>query len=256
MRKPITKGIKNIIESVFKYDVVKDSIGSIQEKIITKIDKQGRIIKTSKQDSNEYDEFETSIYKYDNQDRKIEKLKYDIYDSLIVKTIYEYDVKGYLVNKYFVDSKGNPCNYPELNITKEIYKYDSKGKLIEEKYFDINGKVDFHYEYIYDSDEKLIIKSDLINRWETKTIYDTEGNIIEEKDLDEDGLLMNNYFYKYNNEGTLLYDKIVSNVDDYFFKKESFFKYDSKNRIKEIKNINQMSKRKFDQISLYEYNVY
>ena len=84
MKKPITKGIKNIIESVFKYDVVKDSIGSIQEKIITKIDKQGRIIKTSKQDSKEYDEFETSIFKYDNQDRKIEKLKYDIYDSLIV----------------------------------------------------------------------------------------------------------------------------------------------------------------------------
>ena len=89
-------------------NVVKDSIGSIQEKIITKIDKQGRIIKISKQDSKEYDEFETSIYKYDNQDRKIEKLKYDIYDSLIVKTIYEYDVKGYLVKKYFVDSKGNP----------------------------------------------------------------------------------------------------------------------------------------------------
>ena len=128
--------------------------------------------------------------------------------------------------------------------------------MIEEKYFDINGKVDFHYEYIYDSDEKLIIESDLINQWETKTIYDTEGNIIEEKDLDEDGLLMNNYFYKYNNEGTLLYDKIVSNVDDYFFKKERFLKYDSKNRIKEIKNINQMSKRKFDQISFFKYKVY
>ena len=128
--------------------------------------------------------------------------------------------------------------------------------MIEEKYFDINGKVDSHYENIYDSDEKLIIKSDLINRWETKTIYDTEGNIIEEKDLDEDGLLMNNYFYKYNNEGTLLYDKIVSNVDYYFYKVEKFYKYDSKNRIKEIKNINQMSKRKFDQISFFKYKVY
>ena len=67
--------------------------------------------------------------------------------------------------------------------------------MIEEKHFNINGEVDLHYEYIYDSDEKLIIESDLINQWETKTIYDTEGNIIEEKDLDEDGLLMNNYFY-------------------------------------------------------------
>ncbi len=160
--------VKSIRETPYKAvekfgEVVKGDIYSNEELLF---DEKGNI--TEKNIFNiESLEFKW-IYKYDENEKKIEDKLFSSNGNLISRQTYKYDEKGNLIETNSLNDDGSLFG-------KLTYKYDKKGNRIESSWFNNDGNLD----------SKHTLK------------YDEKGNKIEKSRFNKDGILIGQWTYRY-----------------------------------------------------------
>lgn len=128
--------------------------------------------------SGKYDQYERkiniigkTIYKYDENNLRIEKRNYDKSGSLEIKIIYNYDENGNEVEKKLINKNGSL-------IGKTLFEYNKKNNKIKEIKFDENGKLKTIVNSKYDENENqsVVVTYDSTNRILSKTVYNTIEN--------------------------------------------------------------------------------
>ena len=147
------------------------------------------------------------IYKYDDEERLIEKETY-YRDKLSFRDFYSYDDKGNMIEKTTLDAdgalslrqryvhndKGNVIeerhhNDDDVFYNRIVFEYDEKDNVIEENNFDANDLHCLSTTYQYDDNGNMIEKDfhSLLNSmfdFKNQFKYDEKGNVIEEVYLD------------------------------------------------------------------------
>lgn len=195
-----------------------------------KYDERGNPIKVIIYENGEPVHYKTYVYKYDDENKEVERLVYDRGLFLRKREVYKdaygyprigwkspyvvYDEKGNVLEgiKEEYDSRGNKVKeieYRKGDARKEtFYQYDDRNNLVEEKYINL---VDDKYLY----DDIDFILSSLLRGYDVSKItykYDDKNRKIEEIKYDSNEKMISHYQWKYNMSGVLI-EEIEQNGD-------------------------------------------
>lgn len=194
----------NILEDIMFFKGKESKSGKRNDKYIYIYDKDGKLLKIERYDSdNEY--INTTDYYYDHKGNIIIiEMK-----SLDHKVLYKWDNDDNLVEKAH-------CNLEELNCSRTLYKYDEKGNILEEIDYDLDSKFQEKYQYEYDSLGNRILTEvydsnmDLTIKWFDK--YDELRNLIERKTFKKsDSILTIQNKYEFDEQMNWVTCKTYSN---------------------------------------------
>ena len=189
--------------------------------VYVKFNKKGYVIekKFYKKDTLDYRE----EFKYDKNDRIIEKIGYGPDGSFYWRYVNDYDSNG---NKttltsyesdgtidwfytYKYDKHNHLIEETSYNSDKSLdykitYNYDDKGNMIEKNMYKPDGSLDYRHTKTYYKngkviEEKIYKKSKLF--WKEVNKYDKSGNKVEYHLYNSDGILDDIITYKYDDKG-------------------------------------------------------
>ena len=267
-RSEVKKGIKKeIISDLRRYsDKLRDD-----GKTINKYDTNGNLVENSHYPDSDGSLSRKYIYKYDSNGKLVEELDY--YEGYLEdKRIYKYDSNGNMVEMlrwnmlsektrdyplevcspmtfiYKYDSNGNEVECLDYDSDgsytgRSINKYDTNGNKVEWSTYDSEGSSKGKYIYKYDSNGNMIelrrYKSDGL-LWSYDTYkYNSEGKkVVEDRYFTRLGELpVESHHYKYDSNGNEVESLIWDKDDDLGMTNKYISKYDTKNRIIELKGI-------------------
>ena len=166
------------------------------------------------------------VHRYENDQNRVEEIRYDSDGALVYRNTYLYDEKGNQVEKTVHDDRGKPqfrihTTYDDRGAVLKIKKtyvslpapaktivensYDDHGRLIEERMSDLMGPVRIQYRYdeqgrkiemnLYQSKKKLVERQTFV--------YDGESRLIENVIYQGNDMLTGKILCEYDERGNL-----------------------------------------------------
>ncbi len=173
------------------------------------------------------------VYTFDEKDRKISMVRYDLKGKINLKEKYSYGNSNNIIKEYTAYDNTTNWKYRCIN------KYDFLGRLIDSRTY-YSDSLSSHKGYAYDytsfrSAEKLIASGSLTSL--NLSIHNAKGDPVEEYWCTSNGD-SERIIYKYDSSGNLLYKKshsrIIGACTGDFSSDHQWYKYDNKNRCIEV----------------------
>lgn len=165
----------------------------------------------------------SSLCTYNELGYLIKFYEYFFDDNLESKTIYEYNNNKILEKiKY---------NFDDSIISKITYKYDDRSNNTEEIHYKGNDVISYKISYLYDANDKVIKKEfydSTFNQLDTVfNEYNDNGKLIKTNSVVSSAAYNRFVFYKYDSIGNVLEKR----YNDLSTDTEEFYKYDNENSL-------------------------
>jgi YD repeat-containing protein len=175
--------------------------------------------------------FDTTTYKYDDQERLVEKTTVD--DEGVTDLLEQFSWKDKLLVKretvnpegniisfeeFVYDERGNPVEHHQMNEEtgenqKTVSQFDASGRKISDEISDDEGDLLEKTSYHYDETGKLLsAEYESPAKWSTtRYTYDEQGNLLRLGETDEDGNQLLLVEHSYDEQNKRLESIVFSN---------------------------------------------